>query len=234
MRSKELLVAFCSIASFYVLPLPHTPRLFSQHTSLLAQNNIHHAPPTFGSTHFIAGYTGNMPSHQTSALSLNKQKNPSIKVMYSPDNAIRTHLIKLIHDEKKSIKIAAFSFTDKELMQTLCSAHKRGIAIELVTDPCMLQDRHSKINDLLKGGIHVYVYNPHYAQSGQGSCMHHKFLLFENNKNNQPILWTGSLNLTRAACERNQENILIIKDRSVVDQFAQQFEILKKRSRQYK
>ncbi len=59
--------------------------------------------------------------------------------------------------------------------------------------------------------------------------MHHKFALFTNNAG-KSIVWTGSYNFTKAANEANQENVIVIADNKIFDQFSNQFKRLKERS----
>jgi len=190
-------------------------------------------PPTFNKTHFIVGDTRPRTPAQSSPAPSNQAPHIPAQVLFSPDDDIRQHLVTLIEHEKYAIRIAAFAFTDPAIAQALCAARQRGVTVELITDPGGLQDRQSKVGMLCEHGIDVRVYNPNYEPKSAPSLMHNKFALFDNN-NNHKIALTGSLNWTKSACDRNQENITIMREESVFNRFAQQFEVLKKRSKQYR
>jgi phosphatidylserine/phosphatidylglycerophosphate/cardiolipin synthase-like enzyme len=51
--------------------------------------------------------------------------------------------------------------------------------------------------------------------------MHHKFVLLDDR-----IVLTGSYNWTFASEEQNYENLLILQDRTLIDQYRQEFDSL--------
>jgi phosphatidylserine/phosphatidylglycerophosphate/cardiolipin synthase-like enzyme len=56
--------------------------------------------------------------------------------------------------------------------------------------------------------------------------MHNKFAVIDNK-----VLITGSFNWTATAQEKNQENLLIIKDTSLIKDFSARFEMLWEKGR---
>lgn len=196
---------------------------------------ISKAPDTFGSTHFIIGCTNaTVRKPKASGKISPNASSDNIQALFSPDHNVRERLISFIANEKKSIKIAAFSFTDPDITDALCTARKKGIMVTVITDPNSLQDRGGKIGILCESGIEVRVYNANYAKNTAPSYMHHKFVIFQENENDLPILWTGSLNLTKSACNKNQENVTIIRDAKTIADFKAQYEILLERSKSYR
>ena len=59
--------------------------------------------------------------------------------------------------------------------------------------------------------------------------MHHKFMVFKQNRNNEEVIVFGSYNLTRSANLYNQENVVISNNQEIIKPFKRQFEQLKKR-----
>ena len=53
--------------------------------------------------------------------------------------------------------------------------------------------------------------------------MHHKFMLFQRNQDEKPLVWTGSFQGTGQAC-RNWENVVILDDKDSIDGFLGEFE----------
>jgi phosphatidylserine/phosphatidylglycerophosphate/cardiolipin synthase-like enzyme len=201
-----------------------------------AQQLAMNTPPSFGKTHFVIGYQPSASAHTQKAE--NKQDHAGLSpvppvVFFTPDHDVRSQLISLINQEQENIKIAVFLFTDKKIADALLAANRRGVHIEIVTDPAGLRDRANKIGVMCDNTIAVYVYHGHYAPSGSSSIMHHKFIIFSKNKEDRSLLWTGSFNFTRIACDCNQENVIVLYDKRVIEQYEDQFKKLKQRSYKY-
>lgn len=152
------------------------------------------------------------------------------QAFFSPDDNVQEILVQLIEQEKKSIKIAIFSFTDGKIAQTLINARRRGVQVEVIVDVTGLRDKFNKIEALTANGIKVMIYDPK-NNSIYNDIMHHKFVIFENNIGDKSLLWTGSYNFTRSATLNNQENVLILDEIHLIQKYARQFELLKDRTR---
>jgi len=188
------------------------------------------APSTFGKTHFIVGYPHDSATQQSQVSDAPQERGYVKHVLFGPDDNVRPMLLNLINKEPVSIKLTAFVFTDKDIALALIDAHKRGVAVEVVTDPSKLYDRYSKITQLHEKGIEIFVYNPDYKKkSSPYNLMHNKFIVFGENNGSTSSVWTGSFNFTRSAMLRNQENVVVLGGTSVVERFASQFNQLKKR-----
>jgi HKD family nuclease len=198
----------------------------------------------FGKTHFIVGQSADQRSELMGQKSgADSQANPNSgtrrsvikksEIFFSPDDNVRENLLQLIEQEQEAISIAVFVFTDKQIAHHLIDAAKRGIRVEIVTDSAGLRDRYNKIGHLCDNCIPIFVYNPQHGKAGLTSLMHNKFVIFRKNKNNLSHVWTGSCNFTRAACESNQENSILLTDDACTARFEKQFQELKKRSYKY-
>ncbi len=150
------------------------------------------------------------------------------KAFFAPDDDIKSLLISLIAAEKKRICVAIYTLTYKDIAQAFVSAHKRGVRVECVVDPGYGGDRYSKVSLLANDKIPVWVYQT--GADREASLMHNKFCVFEDNIMNKTIVWTGSYNFTVRATTRNQENVLIIDNKRIAEQYLKQFEVLKTRS----
>lgn len=196
-------------------------------------------PPSFGKTHFIMGQQKQSVSprpagpEQTSVL-WGTQPSTLKAVFFSPDDKVRSELLDLVQHEQQHLRIAVFMLTDKKIAYELINAHKRGVTIEIITDPTCLKDQYNKIGLLSDQGISVFVYNAQHIKGRFTSIMHNKFAIFKKNKGNKSILWTGSFNFTCAGHKCNQENVLVLDDAELVQKFARQFERLKTLSYHYK
>lgn len=143
--------------------------------------------------------------------------------LFSAYDDIQKNLIDLINKEQTSIKIAIYSFTDKEIAQALIAAHQKGVSIEIVCDCSCLQARFSKIPLLAQQGIKTHIYFPASDNAFTNDLMHHKFVLFEKNILDKSLLWTGSFNFTKSANSKNQENVLIVDDAYLIQLYNNHF-----------
>ncbi|HTM05869.1 MAG TPA: phospholipase D-like domain-containing protein [Patescibacteria group bacterium] len=162
------------------------------------------------------------------------QQKKGYLTLFSPDDNTYEILLKLIEQEMEKISIAIFSFTDSVIVKALEQAIKRGVNVELITDKNCLLDRYGKIDDLYYAGALIYIYNPNYYNKKKPGIMHHKFIIFSKNYTAKGLVWTGSYNFTKAARYYNQENVIVLNRKGVVNRYAKQFERIKTRSDIYK
>jgi len=190
-------------------------------------------------------------SHQGKKESLVLTTKPTIEVLFSPDNNIRSKIIEAISKETKAIWCAAFRLTDKPIAAALLEAYKRGVQLIFVIDKDGLSGMSSKLLYFFSIGIPVYIFPPinenalletkkpkrikrckdndnNFSKFGNANAlMHNKFIILHGQK----IIITGSYNFTKSAQEYNQENCLfIINVNHIFEAYIKQFEILCKRS----
>jgi phosphatidylserine/phosphatidylglycerophosphate/cardiolipin synthase-like enzyme len=228
------------------LVLTH-PIIAQNNTSLKKQKNKQQSveldvPADFGKTHFIIGYTSDQAVDEikkneiiSSSDALFDLVNDGVikQVFFAPDHKVQDVLLHLIENEKKSIKLAAFSFTDLDIANALIAALKRGVSIEIVADPGCLQDKFGKIPMMQDHGFAIFIYDPNHKKNNKSflvSIMHHKFIIFGKNILDKSLLWTGSFNFTKSAHRHNQENVLVLEDAKLLKKYEAQFELLKARS----
>jgi cardiolipin hydrolase len=203
-------------------------------------------PKSFGKTHFIIGFpkgalctTTADTSNATAGVKQSGRETNQAKheggvhgVLFAHDDNLQERLVQLISHEKRSIKMAIFMITTKEIIHALLAAHARGVKITIITDNICVRDRWSKIDTLKKAGIAMYEYTPAKTSNRMmNDLMHNKFVIFADTLDHQSLVWTGSFNFTRSAQVCNQENVVILSDSAAVEKFAQQFKRLKKRSK---
>lgn len=126
--------------------------------------------------------------------------NQRMELWLLPDNqdAVR-RLEKLIDSAKKSIKIAMFAWTRRDLAWAVVDAHKRGVNVEVAIDQNSGKGTGAKIVQILKdNGIPVYI-------SRGTALLHHKFLYIDGQ-----TLVNGSANWTRAAFTQNEDCFIVL------------------------
>lgn len=237
-NKKYSLGLFCLVVLFSV-----GARLYNQEAGQ-AQNLQSRAPRThlfefpvnFGKTHFIVGLSKeDAKAIRTAHTSFDVTENNCTidEAYFSPEDDLQQKLISYIDNEKKSIKLAIFSFTDKEIAHALVRAKERGIDVQLIADPGFLYDRYTKISWLFENGIPVYVYDPKRSRnnlSTMSNIMHHKFVVFAQNVDDRPLVWTGSFNFTKSARLSNQENAVVLSSARLIKKYREQFKRLKQQA----
>lgn len=124
----------------------------------------------------------------------------SVQVAFSPNGGATEAITQLIGEAKQSIRVAAYSFTSKEIAGALLEAHKRGVDVRVVLDKSNATAKYSSATFLANLGIPIRL-NYQYA------IMHNKFIIVDG-KTTQ----TGSFNYSSAAEKKNAENVLILSD----------------------
>ncbi len=146
-----------------------------------------------------------------------------VEVFFSATDGCEDKIIKSINSAQKSIKIAIYHITSREIIQALIDAKKRGVDIKIVADGEQAKDKFSKVPVLTKEGIDVRITD--YSTRKKRFLtpkMHHKFMIID-----RKYVMTGSFNFTASAEELNDENCVFIYDSAeVVDKFEKEFERL--------
>ena len=135
----------------------------------------------------------------------------SIDVYFSLVDDPEGAIIEELNKAKKSIDIAMYYFTDRDLANAVIDAHNREVRIRVYLDKDQREAKYSKSRYLAKHGITIrYSSNPY--------NMHHKFAVIDNE-----VVITGSYNWTASAGGRNNENLLIIRDPPLASRYEQEF-----------
>jgi phosphatidylserine/phosphatidylglycerophosphate/cardiolipin synthase-like enzyme len=120
----------------------------------------------------------------------------------------------LLAGARETADLCVFTITDDRIARAIEKAHRRGVAVRIVTDDEKATDPGTDIPRLKAAGIPVVV-------DDSPNHMHHKFAVFDGS-----LLLTGSFNWTRSATDRNQENLVVTDDRRLVVPFGREFERL--------
>jgi len=135
-------------------------------------------------------------------------------VSFSPGTECLAVILQQLRQAQHTLDICVFTLSDDRIAESLLAAHRRGVAVRLLTDNEKEHDAGSDIDRLRRAGVPV-------AVDRGAAHMHHKFAIVDGR-----WLLNGSYNWTRGACEHNEENIVLCNDPALVKRFAQQFERL--------
>ncbi len=136
------------------------------------------------------------------------------KVFFSPGKQCVNNIIDCILNAQQCIHVCVFTISDNRVRDALIAAHKKGIAIRIISDNQKSQDKGSDIFSLAFSGISVRL-------DVSENHMHHKFVVFD-----ERVLINGSFNWTRSASEYNEENIMLLYEKNMIQKFLYKFEEL--------
>jgi phosphatidylserine/phosphatidylglycerophosphate/cardiolipin synthase-like enzyme len=123
-----------------------------------------------------------------------------VELWFLPDNKDAIdRLTYLIEKATKSIRIAMFTWTRRDLAKAVIAAHQRGVKVEVVLDRNSAEGAGAEIKDMLCAEkIPVYL-------SKGDALMHNKFMEVDDRN-----LINGSANWTLAAFNDNDDNFIIL------------------------
>ena len=125
----------------------------------------------------------------------------NIQVYFSPqDKAIANGILPLIKSAKSYIYIPTFVITEKHITSELIKAKQRGVDVKIIADALNASTKHSKHKELRDAGVLVKAEN--YAGK-----MHSKTMIIDDK-----YLIIGSMNFSNSGENRNDENLIVLKD----------------------
>lgn len=124
---------------------------------------------------------------------------PPIEVYFSPQNGSTAAIVREIDAARSEILVQAYSFTSEPIAKALLKAHRRGIRVEVILDKSQRTQKYSSVTFLKNQGIATWIDASH-------AIAHSKIILIDRR-----VVITGSFNFTKAAEERNAENLLVIR-----------------------
>jgi phosphatidylserine/phosphatidylglycerophosphate/cardiolipin synthase-like enzyme len=133
---------------------------------------------------------------------------------FSPDDDCAGRIIARLAACQSTLDICVFTITDDRLAEAIIKAHRRGVAVRIITDNDKAFDRGSDITEFESAGIAVRVDKTEFH-------MHHKFAIFDGK-----VLLSGSYNWTLGAARDNQENFILTADAALLAAFQREFEKL--------
>jgi len=144
---------------------------------------------------------------------------PHASASFSPGPACLQAIQGQLRAARRCIDICVFTLSDDRITDEVLAAHRRGVAVRILTDNDKEFDAGSDIAALRAAGVPV-------AVDRTDAHMHHKFAIVDG-----AWLLNGSYNWTRSACFHNEENVVLCNDPGLVRQFQAQFDALWSRLR---
>lgn len=131
----------------------------------------------------------------------------SYEVYFSPNGNCTNKIVDAINKANKQILVQAYSFTSAPIAEALLRAKQRNINIGILLDKSQATAKYSAMRFFTNNGISTNIdYKPAIA--------HNKIMIIDSD-----TVITGSFNFTKAAEEKNAENVIIIKDANVAKKY---------------
>ncbi|PWB65081.1 MAG: hypothetical protein C3F14_05885 [Deltaproteobacteria bacterium] len=124
---------------------------------------------------------------------------PSIRTFFSPNGGGTEAIASEIRNARSEVLVQAYSFTSVPIARALLDARKRGVKVTVILDKSQRTAKYSASTFLTNARIPTYIDAKH-------AIAHNKIIIID-----RECVITGSFNFTKAAEEKNAENILMIR-----------------------
>jgi phosphatidylserine/phosphatidylglycerophosphate/cardiolipin synthase-like enzyme len=142
-------------------------------------------------------------------------------VCFTPGGNCINLIVQALGEAKTSILVQAYSFTSAPIAKALLDAHKRGVQVQVILDKSQRTEKYSSADFLANQGVPTLIDATH-------AISHNKVMVIDSE-----TVITGSFNFTKAAQEKNAENMLIIHDKALAAQYTQNWEAHRPHSQPY-
>ncbi len=126
-----------------------------------------------------------------------------VEVYFSPNDGATEAIIREIDRARSEVLVQAYSFTSAPIAKALLKAHRRGVKVRAILDKSQKTQKYSSASFLTNSGIPTYIDDKH-------AIAHNKIIIID-----RAVVITGSFNFTKAAEEKNAENLLIIRSKEL-------------------
>jgi phosphatidylserine/phosphatidylglycerophosphate/cardiolipin synthase-like enzyme len=143
------------------------------------------------------------------------------EVYFSPKGGCTDAITKELDKAQITILVQAYSFTSAPIAKALLNAHKKGVKVEVILDKSQRTQKYSSATFLYNSGIPVKIDTKH-------AIAHNKVMIIDGG-----TVITGSFNFTKAAEEKNAENLLVIRDKKLAERYTKNWQEHEKHSEVY-
>jgi phosphatidylserine/phosphatidylglycerophosphate/cardiolipin synthase-like enzyme len=143
------------------------------------------------------------------------------KVCFSPRGGCTDSIVGQINAAKLEILVQAHSFTSTSIAKALLNAYKRGVTVEAILDKSQRKEKYTSATFLVNAGIRTFIDDKH-------AIAHNKIMIID-----KEMVITGSFNFTKAAEEKNAENVLVIKSKELAKVYIDNWYKHKEHSEKY-
>ena len=136
-----------------------------------------------------------------------------IDILFSPDDGVLSALIPLLSSAAQSFYFLTFSFTSNELGDIVRKKAEDGLDIGGVMDEGQIKSNQgTEFDPFRQADLDVLI-------DGIDGQMHHKVFIID-----EKIVVLGSYNFSQSAEQRNDENLIIVYNEKIAEQFEKEFQ----------
>ncbi|MFN4853190.1 MAG: phospholipase D-like domain-containing protein [Bacteroidota bacterium] len=172
------------------------------------------------------GSSGPLPDTSNAAFGPDKSDNTPhefviggkrVEQYFSPSDATNTKLISTISGAASELYIASMLITRVDIANAIAAARNGGALVQAVVDD-------ATTTTIFNGMVNFLGASNFVANQDTSVIMHHKYMVVDQiNPQSDPLVWTGSHNWTNNANNRNDENVVVVHDRNIANQYYQNF-----------
>lgn len=122
-----------------------------------------------------------------------------VTVAFSPNGEAAAVVVNAINGAAKQVLVQAYGFTSEPIIKALGDAKARGVDVEAILDKTNESKRYNGASYLRNHDISVWI-------DSTVAIAHNKVMVIDGDS-----VITGSFNFTKAAQEKNAENVLFIR-----------------------
>ena len=122
-----------------------------------------------------------------------------IRSCFTPGQDCTGLIVDQVDHAMQLVLVQAYGMTSEPIMQALAQAKRRGVDVRVLLDKSNEQERYSAATFLMNQGVAVLI-------DDKVAIAHNKVMVIDD-----AHVITGSFNFTKAAQERNAENVLVIR-----------------------
>ncbi len=150
-----------------------------------------------------------------------------VAVCFTPGGDCTDVVVDQIASARQQVLVQAYSFTSPEIVTALAAAKRRGVDVQVILDKSNIckdgatcEKKGAIAAETLEiAGVPVLIDHIH-------GIAHNKVMIVDGMR-----VITGSFNFTRAAQERNAENLLVIEDQDLAGRYVRNWTERAKHSR---
>ena len=134
----------------------------------------------------------------------------SYQICFTPGENCTQLIVSAIKEAKQEILVQAYSFTSTPIIKALIDQHRKGVKVKVILDRSQSRPHgFSSAKLLMDYDIPTWIdFSPNIA--------HNKVIIID-----KKTVITGSFNFTRAAQERNAENVFLLSDKEVAKRYVE-------------
>jgi len=141
-----------------------------------------------------------------------------VEVLLAREGSVASVIERLVGAAQNSLDAALYRLNNPRLVELLKASRERGTRVRLVLDRNKFEETASTRRLLAGSGL---PFRLAWGRQGQGSKMHHKFVILDAH-----TVLTGSYNWTLESEDQNYENLVVLREPSLVEPYRREFETL--------